>query len=89
MQKYYIYPNRLMCDCLEEARKLLKAGHHESIMRCMPGIIEEIQVYGNRMESALQDKDDIRRAYDELKRLKKEIRKLEAERDNLKKDDEE
>ncbi len=85
---FYAYPNRLMCDCLEECRKLLKANNPNSIHRCMPGLIEEIQTYGNRMEAALSDQSDIKRAHEEIKKLKKEIKTLEAKRDELTGDNE-
>jgi hypothetical protein len=47
------------------------------------GLIEEAQIFGNRMESALYDNKDWKRAKTELKLLEKQIKELEEKKDAL------
>jgi len=75
------YPHRNMCQVLDEMRnchKYLNFGP-------MAGLIEEVQIMGNKMEAALWDKKDLYAARKEATRVEKEVRKLERQRDKLKK----
>lgn len=74
-----MYPNRTLCQVLEELRSCYETRNFASFL----GLIEEVQSMANRMESALQDQRDInaltdRRAklYDEVEALKKERKTL-------------
>lgn len=84
---FYCGPNRYLCEVLEEMRKQTKAMGHFTLPRyrsSMSMLIEEAQTYANRMEAALSDWDDIRRAQKEIKKLKEEIKSLESSKDLLK-----
>ena len=74
-------PNRTLCDVLEEARKCYETRNFAPIL----GMLEEIQSMANRMESALYDQHDLRRARMDFKELKKEIKKLQAKKKSLSK----
>lgn len=67
--------NRYLCDVLEEMRK----AHETTNFSYLPGLIEEAQHMGNRMEAALEDKDDLKRYERKVSELKKEKKKLKAE----------
>lgn len=74
----YYYRHRLMCDVLEEMRvccKTLNFGY-------MLGLIEEIQSLGNRMETALEQKNDIESIDKEWTKKKKELKDLQNKIDN-------
>ena len=65
--------NRTLCSVLEEMRKCYKTRNFAAL----PGLIEEAQTYGNRMEGKLSDVhnyDDLKRRY---KALKEEVKALE------------
>jgi hypothetical protein len=47
----------------------------------LSGLIEELQILGNRMEAALYDVKDIRELHEEKKKLKKELDELEKKKD--------
>lgn len=87
-----MYPNRYVCSVLEEMRKQLKTldehnfDKYKSITALM---IEEAQTMVNRMECALEDQSDIRRMKEERDELHIEIKKLKAEKKELKKEEEE
>ena len=66
-------PNRYLCDVLEEMRVANKTRNYSYLK----GLIEEVQVIGNRMEAGLYDK----LSYFELQ---KEISKLKNDRNALK-----
>lgn len=68
-------PHRLICSVLDEMREADKCKNYSYML----GLIEEAQVLANRMENALYDKQDLARAYDECKKVKKKKEKLEAE----------
>ena len=68
-------PNRTLCDVLEEMRKCFKTRNFSYL----PGLIEEAQTMGNRMERALWDQHDVERLRNERKKLEKEIKELENE----------
>jgi len=80
---FYSGPNRLVCSVLEEMRIHLETLCPETVDRFKAFhkmYIEEAQTLVNRMESALEDWSDIRRARDTIKSLKKEIKALEKKR---------
>lgn len=80
MSYFSIYPNRSMCEVLEEMRKCYETYNFSPVK----ALIEEIQIMGNRMEAALNDKKDVKTWTEEREELKKEIKKLRKERDELK-----
>lgn len=84
------YPTRVMCDVLQEMRDYLKAVGKartvktKSLVPHLLMCIEEIQTYGNRMESALACQHSLKKwqkmrseMRDEMKKLKDELRELE------------
>jgi uncharacterized protein Yka (UPF0111/DUF47 family) len=84
---YYNSPNRYVCEVLDEMRKILSVLNSFNTWRYKPAmsmLIEEAQTLVNRMESAMNDWSDIRRAHKDLKILKAEIKELESKRDSLK-----
>jgi len=77
---WYSFPNRTMCDVLAEMRKilnLLNASRCDSQKVILLSMVEEIQVYGNRMEAGLSDQSDARDLHDKRKELKNTVNKLE------------
>jgi hypothetical protein len=66
------YNNRVYCDVLDEMRKLYETRNFSSFL----GLIEELQIYGNRMEAALEDKKDLMRINKAKTSAKKEYRAL-------------
>jgi cell division protein FtsB len=71
--------NRTLCEVLEEMRVSVKTLNFALI----PSLIEEVQCMGNRMEAALGDKKDVEAMRKERSRLKKEIKQLKEDRDDL------
>lgn len=69
--------NRTWCQTLDEMRQIVKTGHIRQDM--MMSLIEELQVYGNRMESALGDLSDLESLHQEIKKKKKELKELGGE----------
>lgn len=83
---YYSSPNRYVCEVLEEMRKVVKVLSVFNMWRYKPAmamLIEEAQTLVNRMEASMHDWTDIRRAHDEIKKLKKEIKELEEKKKAL------
>ena len=81
-QKEIDMPNRLVCNVLEEMRNCSKTKNYSYLN----GLIEEVQVLVNRMESKLMDQKDldelneeIREGKVELKRLKQKIKLAEED----------
>lgn len=81
-QKEIDMPNRLVCRVLDEMRECSKTRNFSYL----DGLIEEVQVLVNRMESKLMDQKDldelneeIRESKVELKRLKQKIKLAEEE----------
>jgi len=72
-------PNRTLCECLEEMRGCAKTLNFAPIL----GLVHEIQILANRMESALHDKNDLNYYRDKLRDLKKEIKELKKEKEEL------
>ena len=59
--------NRTLCSVLEEMRKCYETRN----FGLLPGLIEEAQTYGNRMEAKLSDVHN----YEHLKRKYKALKK--------------
>lgn len=66
--------NRTWCQTLDEMRQITKSGHIRPDM--MLSLIEELQVYGNRMESGLMDLSDLESLHQELKTKKAKLKEL-------------
>lgn len=64
--------NRTLCDIVEEMRKCHKTRNYSYL----PGLIEEMQSAGNRMEAALSDMSDFEEALDKKKEAEKELKKV-------------
>lgn len=73
MFRWSSYPNRTICQVLEEIRQLDKTKNYG----CLLGLIEEVQSLANRMEAGLQDQKDFNEMKRHKVRLKKEIKELE------------
>ena len=69
------YPNRTMCDILEEMRKSLETLN----LGYMAGLIEEVQSTANKMEAGLYDLKDRERLLKQIKKLKKQKDELQEE----------
>lgn len=74
-------PNRTLCQVLDEVRTCCETLNFSYLK----GLIEEIQVMGNRMESALYDKKDIKNMLIDKEELEEEVKKLREEIQKLKK----
>ena len=68
-------PNRLLCAVLDEMRDCAKTLNFSYL----PGLIEEAQSLGNRMEAHLYDIKDFNRLRDDIKALEKKKKKLKEE----------
>jgi hypothetical protein len=86
-KRFMSYPNRTLCDVLEEMRKCNETKNYSYL----EGLIEEAQSMANRMEASLSDKHDYERARKakkeeekNLKELKKQIKKAEKKLEKLK-----
>lgn len=73
------YPSRTLCAVLDEARQCCKTANYSYL----PGLLEEIQVLGNRMEAALEDAGTLENMRNQRKELEKEIKKLRKEKEVL------
>ena len=71
--------NRTLCDVLEEMRKCYETRNFSYL----PGLIEEAQTYGNRMEGGLTDKSNYEYYRDDRKKLQKEVEELEQRKVEL------
>ena len=69
------WPNRHLCDVLEDMRKITKT-HKDWLPPVFFALIEEAQVMGNRMEAGLGDKKDLIAMQDEWHQMRKKIKKL-------------
>ena len=65
-------PNRLLCTVLDEMRECVKTLNFSYL----PGLIEEAQSLGNRMEAHLYEIKDFERLHKEIKDLKKKKKNL-------------
>jgi len=67
-----MYPNRTLCDVLEEMRKCCQMLNFSYL----PSLIEEAQHMGNRMEAALVDKKDIKTLVEKREALRDQVKNL-------------
>ena len=67
--------NRTLCEALEEMRACVKTGNYSYL----PGLIEEAQSMGRRMEASLEDTNDLESTARQRKASMKEQEKLERE----------
>lgn len=67
--------NRTLCDVLEDMRNCHKTHNYAPLL----SLIEEAQVMGNRMESALADKKDLLKMHEEWHELRAKINKARKE----------
>lgn len=81
-QKEIDMPNRLVCNVLDEMRECSKTRNFSYL----DGLIEEVQVLVNRMESKLMDQKEldelnerIRESKNDLARLKQSVKLVEEE----------
>ena len=72
-------PNRYLCDIFTDMRTAVEKLRFDLV----PGLIEEAQIYGNRMEAKLDDQRDVKTLLEDKSRLNDEVAKLTKERDNL------
>lgn len=71
--------NRMLCDVLEDMRRCDKTKNYSSLA----GLVEEAQVMGYRMESALADQKDLIKLQQRLSEARKAYRDLEREYNQL------
>lgn len=76
-------PNRTLCAVLEEMRKSYETRNFSYL----PGLIEEAQTMGNRIEASLWDQHDVKDLREERKELEEVIEKLKSKKKELKTDD--
>lgn len=67
--------NRHLCDVLEDMRKCVKTQNFSPLR----GLIEEAQIMGSRMESALSDQKDLVKLNGRVSEIRREYKKLKAE----------
>ena len=77
-------PNRYLCNILTDMRTSVDKLRIDMI----PGLIEEAQIYGNRMEAKLDDQYDTKRLLEEKSELSHEIQKLRKEKQTLEREKE-
>ena len=71
--------NRTLCDVLEAMRKCYETRNFSYL----PGLIEEAQLYGDRMEGGLTDKSNYEYYRNDRKKLQKEVKELEQRKVEL------
>lgn len=69
--------NRTICDMLAEIRKCHETHNYSYLL----GLVEEIQTAANKMEAALWDQKEFTYMQERYRKLKKEVRKMEKEKD--------
>ena len=70
--KLHDYPNRYICSVLEEMRKANKFRNYSQL----GSLIEEAQTMANRMEAAIEDKNDLDSYRMDISKLKKEYAEI-------------
>ena len=76
--------NRTLCDVLTEMRDLLAAEPMTDTKQALlKSLVEEAQVFGNRMEAALSNTRDLENLHERIKKAKKQIKTLEAKKEKL------
>jgi chromosome segregation ATPase len=73
------FGDRYLCDVLKEMRKCFETRNFSGLL----GLIEEAQMMGNRMESAINGCNEIDYMEKRYRRLKREVKKLEDKRTDL------
>ena len=79
-------PNRYGCSVLDECRLALDQLNIFNVWlfkKQFSLLLEEVQIYGNRIEAALGDKSDLHHYHDEAKVLKAEIKDLRMQKEIL------
>jgi len=79
---FHTYPNRTICDILEDMRNCYKTLNFGAL----GGLIEEMQARGNRLEAALGDKKDVKDWLEKRSKLKSDINNLMQKKAKLKKE---
>lgn len=69
------YPNRVLCDVIKEAKKCCETLNFSYL----PGLLEEIQHMGSKMEAALEDYGDLKDARKQVKEAREELLNIEAQ----------
>ncbi|RLD64909.1 MAG: hypothetical protein DRI84_07940 [Bacteroidetes bacterium] len=72
MIDFHSFPNRTACSVLESMRDLDKTKNYSSLL----SMVEELQLFFDRMEAALGDKRDIKEWNIKRHKLKIEIKEL-------------
>jgi len=78
------FPHRTICDTLEEMRDITKKSNfynYKKNVHILSSLIEECQVYANRMEAGLSYGHDIVKLHDKRKQLLKEVENLKEFKD--------
>ena len=81
-----MHPNRYWCNALEDCRIALKKLNILNIFffkKQIAMLLEELQVYGSRMEAAIHDKKDLHRFHEEASYLEKELKSLRMQKEEL------
>ena len=78
---YFSFPSRTYCDILEEMRKLSSSRNYGAL----DGLIEELQVIGNRMEAGLDTQKTYKQYVKEIGELKKELKELREKKEEVEK----
>jgi len=81
--RYYShsYPNRTMCEVLDEMRECYKSRNFAPVL----GLIEEVQIMGNKMEASLNDKKDLEAMREQRSKMNEELEALQKKINKLKK----
>ena len=77
-----MFLSRTMCDVLEEMRKTYESRNFAGLL----GLIEEVQTMGNRMEAAIDNKNNYESYRKQAKKAEEELEELRDEIDKLKKE---
>jgi len=81
-----MHPNRYWCNALEDCRIALKKLNILNIFffkKQIAMLLEELQVYGSRMEAAIHDKNDLHRFHEEASYLEKDLKSLRMQKEEL------
>lgn len=80
------WPHRTYCDVCAEIRKLIETATpetYQSTLSTISSLVEELQVYGNRMEAGLDYGRDIAKLHEDRKKLIQKVRRLNLRVKNL------
>ena len=81
-----MHPNRYWCNALDNCRIALKKLNILNIFffkKQIAMLLEELQVYGSRMEAAIDDKQDLHRFHNEASHTEKELKTLRMQKEEL------